>query len=76
MILCPVCGQPMHEYEQPSCLPERPSYPLAECQQADCDYRYVTLSPQAHAGMSQEQREKYLKVNRRRVRRLQQEQVS
>lgn len=64
MSLCPCCKQPMHEYTQPSLLPQRPSFQLAECHTEECPLYMATLSVGVHERLTAEQIKGYGKVNR------------
>jgi hypothetical protein len=41
---CPNCGQPLHEFEQPSWRPDSPAISQVECHNVDCDLHMVTMT--------------------------------
>lgn len=66
---CPCCKQPMRVYEQPSPVPGRPSFELAECVNRDCALFMATLTRGEHAQLTPEQVAGYRRARERAQRR-------
>jgi hypothetical protein len=47
-LYCPMCGQPMHTYDQEMIRPDRSKYTITtgECRQPGCVFNYKTASEQ------------------------------
>lgn len=51
--LCPCCGEPLYQFEQPSLFADRPAHKLAECHTAGCSLNMVTLGIERFAKLTE-----------------------
>lgn len=59
---CPCCGEPLHQYEQPSLFAGRPAHKLAECHHQGCAIFMVTLNVERFAKLTEADIASYVKA--------------
>lgn len=53
--ICPCCGKPLHQFEQPSMFEGRPAHNMSECRNEACNLYMVTLNTKQLLSLTPEQ---------------------